>query len=104
MGTRSAPITLMRCSQVEESASQTSGTRALPLAWPSPVRVAPFCAATAAATSAGSCASTTTETQVPLFWWSDHSPAAVRTAGAISGAAATVTLTREPQEGLLSSR
>ena len=103
-GTRSPPATRTRCSQVDESGIQICGTCALPFAWPNPVSVAPRCPAMAAATSAGSCSATVTDTQVPPRGVPDQFPAAVRTAGAISGAAAIDRLSRVPHEGELSSR
>ena len=84
-----------RTSQFEESEIQTSGTVTVPLAASSPLSDA-FCARlTAAATSAGSVASTCTVTHWPCCAAAPaaRSWVAERTSGAISGAAATVSLT-----------
>ena len=91
-GTTFGPVLRTRPSQSEESGIHTSGTRVLPLAWPTPFRVAPVCPATAAATSAGSADVTSTAMHLPFTCGlaSVHAVASCCTTGAISGAAATL--------------
>src|SRR6266508_2542425 len=90
-GTTSLPTPRSRCSQVDESGTQTSGTLVPPLAWPTPSSAPPCCPAMAAATSAVSIEVTSTATHRPPDAGADfaqRSPTACTT-GAISGAAAT---------------
>ena len=91
LGTQSAPAARSRCSQMEESGIHTFGTRTSPAALPTPVRVPWCCPAIAAAMSAGSAAVTATATHFPLMRGlvAVHCSVIARTAGSISGAAAT---------------
>ncbi|GAB3974172.1 hypothetical protein GCM10027615_39080 [Plantactinospora veratri] len=80
---------------MEESGTQTSGTAVTAPLWPTPASPTPYVPASAAATSAGSASLTATVTQgVPasVSRWS-QAEAADRTAPAISGVAATVSVT-----------
>lgn len=96
-----APPLLRRSSQVDESGIQTSGVTAVPLACPTPARLAPCLLATAAATSTGSEAVTFTLMQVPPTAAPSaiHWAAAASTAGATSGAAATPSWISPEQDG-----
>src|SRR5690606_38460674 len=91
-GANPAAAVRSRASQVLESGIHTSGTTALPLAWPTPASATPCWLATTAATSTGSMACTWTLTQMPSTAAPSllHCVAAASTAGAISGAAATL--------------
>src|ERR671921_2538212 len=90
---------LRRSSQVEESGIQTSGTLTEAGAGPRPVRATLCSRATAAAMVAGLTLLTLTETHVPptLAPSVIHCWATCSTAGAISVAAATVSLTEPVQ-------
>jgi hypothetical protein len=95
-GTRSSPTDQSRRSHVEESGIQMSGMSVVPLARPGPFSVTPCGPATAAATSPGSAAVTVTATHRPgpaIHWL-----AVSCTAGAISAAAATRSVTFPAQD------
>jgi hypothetical protein len=105
-GTQSGPIVRSRCSQVDESGIHTSGTLARPPAWPTPSSVVWWALATAAATSAGSVAVTSSAMQRPSTL-GDEAAQVSRvdlTAGAMSGAAATERGTLPLHDCPLSSR
>jgi hypothetical protein len=81
-----------RSSQVDESGTQTSGELSVPPGWPTPASETPCRPATTAATSTGSLSVTSTATQMPSASAppSTQASAAALIAGAISGAAETV--------------
>src|SRR4051794_15597069 len=86
-----------RASQSDESGTQTSGICALPLAWPRPVRAgAPAAAARVVATSAGSAATTVTATHCPVVRELAQVLPVLWIAGAMSGEAATVSVSGLP--------
>ncbi|BCB81877.1 hypothetical protein Pflav_082870 [Phytohabitans flavus] len=106
VGVKPDASVLSRTSQVEESGSHTSGASSVPLALPTPARPTLCCPAITAAMSTELTSLTSAATHVP----SAEPPSArqlskvERTAGAISGAAATESLTSPVQREPASSR
>ena len=78
-----------RCTHVDASGTQTSGTFVVPFGFPSPVTVVSCADAIAAATSDGCAAVTEMRTHAPsiVVFLAFHASASVCSAGAISGAA-----------------